>query len=291
MIGAILTLFPEAIAPYLDESILGIAQQRGKLEVALVNFRDFTTDPHRTVDDRPFGGGPGMVLKPEPIFDAVEATERRHGAFRKILLTPTGALFDQRLARDLAQEERLLFLCGRYEGIDERIRSGMQWDEVSIGEYVLAGGELAALVVLEATVRLIPGVLGCAQSAVQESFENELVDYPQFTRPREFRGMVVPDVLLSGDHGAIEAWRRAQAVQLTAERRRRQQCRPQRRSPVEAQAEARSEGECETGCDGGGGAAAGSTSASAYENPDRQSNGACGARERSTDVEPGQSGC
>jgi tRNA (guanine37-N1)-methyltransferase len=213
---AILTLFPEAIKPYLDESILGLAQDRGLLKVDYVNFREFTKDRHRTVDDRPFGGGPGMVLKPEPIFEAVEATEQKHGPFHKILLCPRGTRYTQKKARELAQKDQLLFLCGRYEGFDERIRESHDWDEISIGDYVIAGGELAALVVLESAVRLVPGALGCDQSAEFESFENgDLVDYPQFTRPREYRGMTVPEVLLSGDHQAVDRWRDAEAIRLT----------------------------------------------------------------------------
>src|SRR5690606_12957774 len=192
MFCALLTLFPGAVRPYLEESILGIAQRQGKLRVELVDFREFTHDRHRSVDDRPFGGGPGMVLKPEPIFEAVEATERRFGAFHKVLLCPRGRRFDQAKAREFAERERLLLLCGRYEGFDGRIRLGFEWDEISIGDFVLAGGELPALCVLEAAVRLIPGVLGCEQSAELESFENGLFDYPQYTRPRVFRGMEVP---------------------------------------------------------------------------------------------------
>jgi tRNA (guanine37-N1)-methyltransferase len=215
---AILTLFPEAIRPYLDESILGIAQAQGNLRVDLVDFRNYALDPHRTVDDRPFGGGPGMVLKPEPIFAAVEDVERTHGAFHKILLCPRGRTFDQARARELSRHERLLFLCGRYEGYDERIRAGFAWEEISLGDFVLAGGELAAMVVLEAAVRLIPGVLGCADSARFESFEGELLDYPQYTRPREFRGSKVPDVLMSGDHAAVARWRTEQARILTAQK-------------------------------------------------------------------------
>ncbi|MHC5063912.1 MAG: tRNA (guanosine(37)-N1)-methyltransferase TrmD [Planctomycetota bacterium] len=219
MLCAILTLFPGAIQPYLDESILGIAQGQGKLQLELVNFRDFTSDKHRKVDDRPFGGGPGMVLKPEPIFEAVEATERKHGPFQKILLSPRGRRFTQKAARRLAKSERLLFLCGRYEGFDERIRAGMDWEEISIGDYIIAGGELAALTVLEAAVRVIPGVLGCDQSAELESFEGEYLDYPQYTRPREYRGMKAPDILFSGDHGEVEKWRQEQAKQLTERHR------------------------------------------------------------------------
>lgn len=220
---AILTLFPGAIRPYLDESILGIAQAQGNLRVDLIDFRNYALDPHRTVDDRPFGGGPGMVLKPEPIFSAVEDVERTHGVFHKILLCPRGRTFDQARARELSRMERLLFLCGRYEGYDERIRQGLAFEEISLGDFVLAGGELAALVVIEAAVRLIPGVLGCAESAVLESFEGDLLDYPTYTRPREFRGMAVPEVLMSGDHGKVDRWRREQSERLTAHKRRRSQ--------------------------------------------------------------------
>ena len=216
MLCAILTLFPDAVRPYLDESILGIAQAQGNLRVALVDFRNYAEAPHRSVDDRPFGGGPGMVLKPEPIFLAIEDVERTHGPFHKVLLCPRGRTFDQRRARELSRMDRLLFVCGRYEGFDERIRDGMSFEEISIGDFVLAGGELAALAVIEATVRLIPGVLGCADSAVLESFEGELLDYPQYTRPREFRGRRVPDVLMSGDHAAVLRWRLEQSKRLTS---------------------------------------------------------------------------
>ena len=216
---AILTLFPEAIKPYLDESILGIAQDRGLLEIDYVNFRDFTTDRHRTVDDRPFGGGPGMVLKPEPIFEAVETTERRLGAFHRILLCPRGTPHSQRKAHELAEHDQLMFLCGRYEGFDERIRTGFDWHEISIGDYVVAGGELPAMIVLESVVRLLPGVLGCAQSAEFESFEDgDLLDYPQYTRPREYRGMTAPEILFSGDHQAVDRWRKSEAERLTQRR-------------------------------------------------------------------------
>ncbi len=220
MFCAILTLFPEACKAYLGASILGIAQEKGLLRVELVNFRDYSTDRHHKVDDRPYGGGPGMVLKPEPIFDAVEDTERRLGPCHKVLLCPRGATLTQRKASELAEQERLLLLCGRYEGFDERVRLGLAWDEISIGDYVLAGGELPALVVLEAAVRLMPGVLGCAESAQQESFANDLLDCPQYTRPRAYRGMEVPEVLISGDHAAVSAWRRTQAERTTRDRRR-----------------------------------------------------------------------
>jgi len=212
---AILTLFPEAIRPYLDESILGIAQAQGKLRVDLVDVRNYACDPHRTVDDRPFGGGPGMVLKPEPIFDAITDVERTHGEFHKILLCPRGRTFDQRRARELSHHERLLFLCGRYEGYDERIRLNHTWEEISLGDYVLAGGEVAAMVVLEAVGRLVPGVMGNAESAVEESFSSGLLEYPQYTRPAEYRGWDVPEVLRSGDHARVARWRRAHALART----------------------------------------------------------------------------
>ena len=216
----LLTLFPEAIQGYLDTSILGRAQTAGHLKVHLVDFRQFSKDKHRTVDDRPFGGGPGMVLKPEPIFEAVEWVESTHGPCQRILLTPDGQPFRQANAVALSQEVRLLLLCGRYEGFDERIRLGMEWQEISIGDYVLSGGELPALAVIEATARLIPGVLGHDLSAQEDSFTNpQQLDHPHYTRPAEFRGMKTPDVLLSGDHQAVAAWRHQQAITRTAQRR------------------------------------------------------------------------
>ncbi|MCX8230014.1 MAG: tRNA (guanosine(37)-N1)-methyltransferase TrmD [Planctomycetota bacterium] len=216
----LLTLFPEAVQGYLDSSILGRAQTAGHLKVHLVDFRQFSKDKHRTVDDRPFGGGPGMVLKPEPIFEAVEWVESTHGPCQRILLTPDGQPFRQANAVALSQEARLLLLCGRYEGFDERIRLGMKWQEISIGDYVLSGGELPALAVIEATARLIPGVLGHDQSAQEDSFTNpQQLDHPHYTRPAEFRGMKTPDILLSGDHQAVAAWRHQQAIDRTAQRR------------------------------------------------------------------------
>lgn len=215
----IVTLFPEFFTGPLGLSIPARAAAAGAVSYRLVDLRAHTHDRHRTVDDYPFGGGPGMVLKPEPIFAAIEDMERTHGAFHKILLCPRGRTFDQTRARQLSQVDRLMFLCGRYEGYDERIRTGFAWEEISLGDFVLAGGELAAMVVLEAAVRLIPGVLGCAQSAELESFEGELLDYPQYTRPREFRGDKVPDVLMSGDHKAVARWRLEQARLLTARKR------------------------------------------------------------------------
>jgi tRNA (guanine37-N1)-methyltransferase len=220
MLLTVLTLFPEALEPYVRSSILGIAEEKGLVRIRLVDFRDFARDRHRTVDDRPFGGGPGMVLKPEPILDCVEWLEAREGPFHKVLLTPAGAPFRQETARRLAREERILLLAGRYEGIDERVCHEAEWEELSIGDFVLAGGELPALCVVEAVTRLIPGVLGDDRSAEAESFERGGgLDHPHFTRPRIFRGREVPNVLLSGDHGAIETWRRREAVERTRARR------------------------------------------------------------------------
>lgn len=209
---AILTLFPDALAPYVRESILGIAQEKGLCRILLVDFRDFARDRHRTVDDRPFGGGPGMVLKPEPIVDCVEWLEERHGRFRKLALCPTGRRFDQALAGELASEERILLLCGRYEGFDERVKRELDLEDVSIGDFVLSGGELPALCVVEAACRLLPGVLGDERSAREDSFQtNGQLDHPHYTRPRSFRGREVPPVLFSGNHAKISEWRRGAA--------------------------------------------------------------------------------
>jgi len=216
----LLTLFPEALEAYLDASILGRARKAGLLDVHLLDFRKFANNKHNTVDDRPYGGGPGMVLKCEPIFNAVERVESDFGPCRKILLTPAGVPFQQRHAVDFAYESRLLLLCGRYEGFDERIRLGLNFEEFSIGDFVLTGGELAALTVLDATARLIPGVLGHEESAQAESFTDpDLLDHPHYTRPPEFRGMVVPPVLLSGDHQKVADWRHKQAQARTESRR------------------------------------------------------------------------
>jgi tRNA (guanine37-N1)-methyltransferase len=215
----LLTLFPEALEPYLRASILGQAQRKGRVRIQTIDFRDFTRDRHRTVDDRPYGGGPGMVLKPEPVADCVEWLEREHGPFRKLLLTPDGAAFRQSTARALSGEERLLLLCGRYEGFDERLREAFAWDEISLGDFVLSGGELPALCVAEAVVRLVPGVLGHEESAEHESFEHGVLDHPHYTRPPVWRGRSVPEVLKSGDHAAIQGWREAQASQRTRARR------------------------------------------------------------------------
>ena len=219
---AILTLFPESLVPYTEASILGLARERGQLEVRCVDFRDFARDRHRSVDDRPFGGGPGMLLKPEPIADCVEWLEDRHGPFRRFALCPGGRRFDQALARELARDlssgalERVLLLCGRYEGFDERLIEELEFEPLSIGDYVLSGGELPALVVLEAVARLLPGVLGDERSQAEDSFSDPtLLDCPHYTRPRVWRGREVPQVLLSGDHERISRWRGEQAARRT----------------------------------------------------------------------------
>jgi tRNA (guanine37-N1)-methyltransferase len=212
----VLTLFPEMFTGPLDVSMVARARKAGLLEVQIRNLRDWTHDRHKTVDDRPFGGGPGMVLKPEPIFEAVEALAG--GKTRVLMMAPTGRPFTQAVARDLATQEHLLFLCGSYEGFDERIRT-LAHDELSIGDYVLTNGGLPAMVVIDAVTRLIPGVLGDEESTSDESFSHGLLEYPHYTRPAEFRGMKVPEVLMSGNHAEIEKWRREQARQRTTERR------------------------------------------------------------------------
>lgn len=218
-----ITLFPEMFEPWLGASIMRIAREKGLVDVVLVNLRDFAEDRRGTVDDRPFGGGAGMVLKPEPVVRAVESILGEERAETPlVLLTPQGEPFTQRTARGLAAEPRLVLVAGHYEGFDERVRLILRPWELSIGDYVLSGGELPAMVMIEAVVRLIPGVLGDERSAEEESFEaglDGLLEYPQYTRPREFRGYGVPEVLLSGDHEEIARWRRDQARRRTAERR------------------------------------------------------------------------
>lgn len=218
----VLTLFPGIIEPVLGQSILKKAKDKGLLTVTVYNLRDFTTDKHRTADDHPFGGGVGMVLKPEPIFRAVEKLSAEGEPLRLILTTPQGHPFTHRQALDFSREERrLVFICGRYEGIDERVRESLRPEDLSIGDYVLTGGELAALVMIDAAARLIPGVLGDPASFEEDSFSGRegLLDYPHFTRPAEFRGMRVPEVLLSGHHEAIRKWRRQKALYQTWKRR------------------------------------------------------------------------
>jgi tRNA (guanine37-N1)-methyltransferase len=213
----VLTIFPGIFEGPLRESLLGKAIARGLLDVRVHDIRDHTTDPHRQVDDTSFGGGPGMVMKPEPIFAAVEALGE--GSKRCLLLSPAGRRLDQALVRELAAEPWLVLICGRYEGVDERVADGLPAEEVSIGDYVLSGGEVPALVVLEAVARLQPGVVGTGESLVRESFEYGLLDHPHYTRPQSFRGMDVPDVLLSGDHAGVERWRREASLDKTRRNR------------------------------------------------------------------------
>ena len=213
----VLTLFPGMFAGPLDESIVGRARETGRLDLRIHNLRDYTHDRHRTVDDRPFGGGPGMVLKPEPVYEAVEALAGVET--RVILLTPSGRRFDQAVARELAQLPHLLLLCGSYEGVDERVQEALVDDELSIGDYVLTNGALPAMVVIDAVTRLLPGVLGDDASSLDESFSHGLLEYPQYTRPAEFRGVPVPAVLLSGNHAEIARWRAEQSRRRTAGRR------------------------------------------------------------------------
>jgi tRNA (guanine37-N1)-methyltransferase len=216
----ILTLFPEMFTPILGTSIPKRAAEKGLVEYHLTNIRDFATDAHLSVDDRPFGGGPGMVMMCQTMFDAVEAIEKQDSRpATRLLLTPQGRKFDQKMAGELATQERLLLIAGHYEGFDERIIDGLKPLEVSIGDYVLSGGELPAMVIVDSVVRLLPGALGAADGAEDETFADGLIEHPQYTRPREFRGLSVPDVLLSGNHKAIAAWRLEQRKIRTEQRR------------------------------------------------------------------------
>ena len=213
----VLTLFPAMFAGPLDESIIKRARDAGLLDLQLHQLRDWTHDRHKTVDDRPFGGGPGMLLKPEPIFEAVESLKREQT--RVVLMSPAGRKFNQTIARELAQQEHLLVVTGHYEGFDERLRESLADDELSIGDYVLTNGALPAMVVIDAVARLLPGVLGDDASSHDESFSAGMLEYPQYTRPAEFRGMKVPEVLVSGNHAEIAKWRAEHAKLRTKERR------------------------------------------------------------------------
>ena len=216
----VLTLFPKVFEPFVATSIVGRAVERGIVSIRGIDIRDYTTDRHRRVDDRPFGGGPGMVLMCQPVFDALESVEA--GATEKplrVLLTPQGERLQQATIVELSLAPWLVVVCGRYEGFDDRIRQGVEVRELSIGDYVLSGGEPAAMVLIDAVVRLLPGALGDEASAESESFSDGTLEYPQYTRPREFRGMTVPEVLLSGDHAKIAAWRQEQALRRTLSRR------------------------------------------------------------------------
>jgi tRNA (guanine37-N1)-methyltransferase len=211
----IITIFPEMVAGVFSGGVVKRALDRGILRIEVHDLRDYTTDKHRQVDDRPFGGLEGMVLKPEPIFRAVEAV-REEAAAKVYLLSPQGRTLDAGLARELAAERQVVLVCGRYEGVDERVADDLVDGEISIGDYVLSGGELAAAVVIDAAARFVPGVVGKEGSVRNDSFSGGILDYPQYTRPREFRGLKVPSVLFSGDHKRIERWRRAKALEKTA---------------------------------------------------------------------------
>ncbi len=215
----ILSLFPEMFSGPLNESIVGKAGEKGLLDISVTNFRDYTTNRQHHVDDTPYGGGAGMLLQVQPIFDALDAVAEREGGLgRVILLDPAGKRFDQKMAEELSREEHLTFICGHYEGYDERIRTRVT-DEISLGDFVLTGGELGAMVVIDATVRLLPDVLGNAESAPGDSFSTGLLEYPQYTRPADFRGMKVPEVLTSGNHQKIAEWRNKEALRRTFLRR------------------------------------------------------------------------
>jgi tRNA (guanine37-N1)-methyltransferase len=215
----VFTLFPEVFPPYLQISILQRALQRGLAQIYLHNIRDWTSDRHHVTDDEPYGGGGGMIMKPEPIFAAVEGVLGTPPACPVILLTPQGRLFNQKVALELSRQAHLALLCGRYEGVDERVREHLVTDEISIGDYVLTGGELPALVVIDAVIRLLPGTLGDPDAPWDDSHASGLLEYPHYTRPAEFRGWRVPDVLLSGDHARLARWRRQQALLRTWQRR------------------------------------------------------------------------
>lgn len=213
----VITIFPEMLDGFLSQSMMRRAAKAGHVTFNCINLRDFAGDKHRTTDDRPFGGGPGMVMKPEPVFAAVESVRTEKS--RVVLMCPQGKPFSQQRAQTLSAEEHIIFVCGHYEGVDERIREALVDEEISIGDYVLTNGVLPAAVVIDAVVRLIPGVLGGEGAAEQESFSEPLLEYPHYTRPAEFRGMKVPEELVSGDHAAIAEWRRRQSEKRTAERR------------------------------------------------------------------------
>lgn len=218
----VLTLFPQMFAAVLQESILGRAQQAGLVTIHLHNIRDYARGKHQVTDDYPYGGGGGMVMKPEPVFAAVEAVLNTPGSASRapvVLMTPQGRLFNEQIALEYASRNHLLLLCGRYEGVDERIRESLVSEEISIGDYVLSGGELAAMVVIDAVVRLLPGALGDPSGALDDSHVEGLLEYPHYTRPPSFRGLVVPEVLLSGHHAEIGRWRRRESLRRTLERR------------------------------------------------------------------------
>ncbi|MDP5273416.1 tRNA (guanosine(37)-N1)-methyltransferase TrmD [Chengkuizengella axinellae] len=216
----VLTLFPDMFQGVFKESILGKANEKGLVALNTINFRDYANNKHKTVDDYPYGGGAGMVLKPEPIFSAVEnLLEKGDSEYKVVLMCPQGEKFNQKKAEELSRSEHLIFICGHYEGYDERIRKHLVTDEISIGDYILTGGEIPAMAVIDSVVRLLPGVLGNETSAGNDSFSSGLLEYPQYTRPASFRGLDVPDVLMSGHHKNIEKWREKEALRRTLERR------------------------------------------------------------------------
>jgi len=215
----IVTGLPKLLESPLQESIIRRSQDKGKVQILVHDLREFTHDKHKTIDDTPYGGGAGMVLKPEPVFECAEALQAQRAYDEIILLTADGEKFDQRIANDLSLKDNLMFICGHYKGVDERVRDVLVTRELSIGDFVLTGGELAAAVVVDAVVRLVPGVLNDSESALSDSFQDNLLGAPQYTRPPEYRGMRVPDVLLSGDHADIEEWRQRQRTERTQARR------------------------------------------------------------------------
>jgi tRNA (guanine37-N1)-methyltransferase len=232
----VFTLLPEVFPPYLESSILQRARQRGLIDVRVHNIRDWATDKHHVTDDVPYGGGGGMVMKVEPVFASVESMLGPESSVPLILLTPQGRVFNQKIALELSAHPRIALLCGRYEGIDERIREHLVTDEISIGDYVLTGGELPAMIIIDAVSRLLPGVLGDPDGAFDDSHATGLLEYPHYTRPPEFRGWKVPDVLVSGNHAKINKWRREQSLRRTLKRR------PERYRPKSSQKNQR--GEC-----------------------------------------------
>ncbi|RKY83112.1 tRNA (guanosine(37)-N1)-methyltransferase TrmD [candidate division KSB1 bacterium] len=218
----IISSIPEIFDSFLLKGIVGRAVSNGIVEVVIHNLRDYTDDPHLSIDDYPFGGGPGMVLKPEPIFKAVESIKNDIGSpdVKVIFLTPQGEVFNQQKANELSKMENIILLCGRYKGVDERVREALVDEEISIGDYVLSGGEIPALVLIDSIIRLIPGVMGNYDSAKSDSFQNDYLDYPHYTRPENFRGMTVPDILLSGNHAKIDEWRKKKSLERTLRRRK-----------------------------------------------------------------------
>ncbi|MBM80223.1 MAG: tRNA (guanosine(37)-N1)-methyltransferase TrmD [Planctomycetaceae bacterium] len=217
----VLTLFPEIFESYLQQSLLKLAIQRGLVEVHLWNFRDWAADNHKSVDDKPFGGGPGMLLTCPPVFDCVESVQAETDEpGQLVMMTPQGRRLDQDFVKELSRHKRLVLLCGRYEGFDERIREGLKPLEISVGDFICNGGEVPSMLIIDTVIRMIPGVLGEETSQKYDSFSDQrLLEYPQYTRPREYRGMTVPEVLLSGDHGRVAEWKKEQSIQRTKERR------------------------------------------------------------------------